>query len=519
MLAFEANDLLRLAIFSGLLGFAAFCISYSVLVWRRRNSGTASRLTWIRGLSYVSLLLGCIGIFYAWAASELQRRDGIASGSELFVVHARRDSVVQNLATGEEVAPGEAVAEFLPPANEARLAVLERQEAAARARLRVAQVNPVPVDPLLLQHYAHLRQQLTQAEGMRFELEESRREVEKDRVALLTSWTREKSQIAADLASADAAYAAAASQLQLAESAFRRTSALHKTKTITQPQFEEARAALLSASHEREKQRILVSSLKGRLEVLEKRFDSADATLSQQLAAIDADLVTVRGSIKAYSARLSEAERLLAADRQRARQAVAREVEAAEIEVTIAAAERKRAAEATQVRAPFDGRVVYRHPAPGLAPEGAPVLAISPGLGFLARIRLPAAEAEELAATPGSVRLALEHPLLQNYVTGRFLRSEPLPLEEGHVVALRERSAVRGHSRARKLPRTGARSPPLATLAPRKTGIHGSSAVFHRWCSGLFRGARARRSWRCDGGSRYGGGACERSRPGAARHK
>jgi len=38
MLPSEGSEILRVAILSGVIGFAGFCISYGFYVWRKRNS-------------------------------------------------------------------------------------------------------------------------------------------------------------------------------------------------------------------------------------------------------------------------------------------------------------------------------------------------------------------------------------------------------------------------------------------------------------------------------------------------
>ena len=110
---------------------------------------------------------------------------------------------------------------------------------------------------------------------------------------------------------------------------------------------------------------------------------------SEQLHDIKDDITKLGASIKADEAQLVEIQGLLLADRNRAKVAVEREVEAARIEASIATAERDRFIDMTQMRAPFSGHIVFRHPTPELAAEGAPVLALSAGPGFIAQIRMP----------------------------------------------------------------------------------------------------------------------------------
>jgi hypothetical protein len=51
---------------------------------------------------------------------------------------------------------------------------------------------------------------------------------------------------------------------------------------------------------------------------------------------------------------------------------------------------------------------------------------------------LPQAEADQLVSLGDPLPLALEHPVLHNIIPGRFVRVEPLLLENSHVIALFE---------------------------------------------------------------------------------
>jgi diguanylate cyclase (GGDEF)-like protein len=373
-----------------------------------------------------------------WGFSELESREGTAGGSDLFVVHARRDNAMMRLRPYDEVKAGEVVAEFIPPANQSQLAIKDFQQAQAQVRKEAIRVKPLSIDQGLVQREAQLRSQITQEEGFLLELQRSRREVEKDHSVLRTEWTREKSQLEAEIASVEKLQRAAASQLDITRAAMQQASDAFKKQIITQPVYDERRSALISAELEENKQQVALSSLTSRLRSLEERYNASDAASRQQLAQIDESLARISRSVEANKRQLASTERLLVEDRTRAKAVIERETEAAELEAAIAAAEKERSIDITQIKAPFGGHVVFRHPAPELAAEGSPVLAISAATGFIARIRLPQAEADQLVSLGDPLPLALEHPALHNIIPGRFVRVEPLLLENSQVIALFE---------------------------------------------------------------------------------
>jgi hypothetical protein len=401
MLVLEGADFLRIAIVGGVLGFAAFCASYSVLVWRKRNSRNDRQLSRVRQLAYFCIFSGAIGLFGTWAFSQLEKRDGIAAGSNLYVVHGRQDSAALRLTPRDEAQEGEVIAEFVSPANQSQRTLNDLHLAQAQMRWEAARAKPLVIDQVLVQREAQARLQIAQKEGFIFDLQRSQREVEKTRSALLTEWVREKNQIELDVA---------------------------RLLPIN-PR---------DAEHELNKRQLVITSLQSRLRSLEDRYNASDVRFSEQLHDIEDDITKLGTSIKVDEAQLVEIQGLLLADRSRAKAAVEREVEAARIETSIATAEKERFINTTQIKSPFSGHIVFRHPTPELAAEGAPVLALSAGPGFIAQIRMPRAEVAQLASSRWPVPLALEHPILHKIITGHFIRAEPLPSEDDQAIAFFE---------------------------------------------------------------------------------
>jgi diguanylate cyclase (GGDEF)-like protein len=225
------------------------------------------------------------------------------------------------------------------------------------------------------------------------------------------------------------------SQLEIARTAQQQAADAFKKQIITQPVYDMRRSNFISAEREVNTQQAALSSLRVRSQALEERFRQTDIALGQQLAQIGENTIKFSASLESYEAQLAGSERLLDEDRARARALVEREIEAADLETSIAAAEKERSIETTQLRAPFSGHVVFRHPTPGLAADGAPVLALSSGTGFLAHIRLPRAEADELASDRQPVPLMLDHPVLRNVISAKFVRFEPMPHMQDQVTA------------------------------------------------------------------------------------
>src|SRR5215208_5314539 len=140
MLAIEGQDLLRVALLAALVGFIAFCASYTLFMWRKRNQSHRGQTTRLVRVAHALSMFGCASLVGWWALNEFRGRSGIVGGSELFVVHARREGAVQHLTKAATVREGEILAEFLSPADQSRLASLDVQRAQARARREAGSV-------------------------------------------------------------------------------------------------------------------------------------------------------------------------------------------------------------------------------------------------------------------------------------------------------------------------------------------------------------------------------------------
>src|SRR5215203_4263490 len=436
MVALEGKDFLRLVIFSGIAGFAFFCVSYGVYVWKKRNApGSQSTSSGIPAAGQVLVLLGALALASSWAFNEFQGRNGVAGGGDLFVVHARRDSSAQKIPADVEVAEGAVLAEFMSPADQARLTAIEAQQAKARAKREATKASPLLFDQALLQEQSYLRAEQSQLKGFAFDLQRSIRETEKNRADLIAAWGREKSQLEVELAAADAELNSAVSRLDVAARALGRAEELKKRGFTYQQTLDQRGSDQTVASLSAQRYTTVKASASRRLEALSQQFRTDDKALQRHLDALKADFFAVQNNLSDVSARLAEAEARVDADRARARRAVAGEVEAAEHEIAVLAAEKDRLLEAFQVRAPFSGHVVYRATAPGLVNDNQPILAISTGMGFTARIRMPKGELDQLERATRPLQLALDEPVLHKFFTGRFVRAEPMAFEPDRVIA------------------------------------------------------------------------------------
>ena len=426
----EASDVLRIAVISGLIGFGVFCVSFSMSVWFRRNRARPNRAA---RFSFLALTLGVFGVAGNWAYNEFSSRNGIVGGQDLFVVHAKRNVTIDNLAQGR-VEKGERLAEFLPPSLDGQLAVIDSHIKQAQSKIDFFDMRALPVDTTLPQRRLQLRQQIDQAAAMALDIQKSRREVERALLETRTQYAEKLSQNDARVAAEKQEVATATSQIEVAQSAVQRTADSRKSGVGTVVAVEEKTATYLSQILARNKAQSNLASLRTYREVLVENYDRALASLGLQLSALDVELAANRQAVKRLKEETIDTDRAIGDDRSRAAEATVRERQAAVHELEALKAERVGLLAATRVNAPFAGEVVYRHPAPGFAPENTPVLALSAGHGFVARVWVPTREIEAIKAA-GRVQLALEQPILNKFFEGEYRSFEEAPYEKDRVIA------------------------------------------------------------------------------------
>jgi hypothetical protein len=97
---------------------------------------------------------------------------------------------------------------------------------------------------------------------------------------------------------------------------------------------------------------------------------------------------------------------------------------------------------------------VYRHPSPGLAGDNVPVLAISSGTGFNARVWMPREAVSEVAHA-GEVLFQLDNVVLRKFFVGQFRKAEEVPHEDRVIAHFDAKLPIEA------ITELGARSEPL----------------------------------------------------------
>jgi diguanylate cyclase (GGDEF)-like protein len=429
---FTTGDLLRIAVLGGFVGLVIFVASYASVVWIKRNKGSSTRPV-VAKVGSGAIVLGVLGLVASWAFGSLVPRPGVVDGNNLFVVHNRTDSTVSSLAEQGQVKLGAVVAEFRPSGLDGQLAAIDNQIKEALAQADNLRSRALPLDAVLLQRQAQSRSQLSEQRQFGFELQRSGRILEREHLALQSGWAKETAQIGADLASSMKSLETTTAQVTSSKAALDRVTEMFRQQLTTAPRMEERTSAFLAFRHDQDRDQVAVTELQRRAESLNERYKTSNTSFTQQVAAVRSGMALTSAKVAELGLLDQEVERQIGSDRLRAAVQVEGEVAAARMRVETLRSERRTLLEATLVKAPFGGKIVYRHPSPGLAADGAPVLALSASTGFVARVLMSEREAEQIKEA-GLIWFALADPSLVKQFSGTFQMLEKTS-EANRVIA------------------------------------------------------------------------------------
>src|SRR5690349_21612288 len=125
-------SLVRYLLFSGLLGFSVFCISYAAHVWKRRNQAVGMnphRAGTLRFWSLSAIAVGVLLVVLAATMREVLHPAGLLSSNQLFTLRAEKDLQAEFLVKQDQVKKGEVIARISSPASLAEQKQLTFQKA------------------------------------------------------------------------------------------------------------------------------------------------------------------------------------------------------------------------------------------------------------------------------------------------------------------------------------------------------------------------------------------------------
>jgi hypothetical protein len=435
---FDDTSVLRFALLSGLIGFAVFCVSYAVQVWRRRNKSLKSKepfsvLQSLKRFCFLAASLGILGIFVSLAIREVVRPAGLLEGNELVTIRAREDFDLEYLHAGDTIRPGETLARFHDPNHAAKIAKLKLQRSGLLAEKDSLQLKPLMLDndlvrqlqnviakeqqlqiamtQLLPEHYATLRA------GAVSNL--SRKEELVRLESKILQWK-------AELELGKAKHKFHAGKLQ-------RVLKLGKQAVSTE-EIETQQQMVDLHALEMAKLQKDIESFQQEQKQLEQGLANFDELTGQQAQELKDEIKNLQNELTLVREQEKDVRKKYEKELVRAEQFRAEEIRQIDLKIEECAAELTGLTGTVTLVAPHAGQIWFRAPAPKSIHKQGPVLVLGPEQGARVKIRLPASQLEALAQA-GDVLLRLTGPRFPQRFKGSFHRAKALPQEPDYVLA------------------------------------------------------------------------------------
>jgi multidrug resistance efflux pump len=434
----RAEVFLHFIIAGGVAGFAVYCASYAFHVWKNRNASLAGgraggrrRFKIAFGFLLVVGILLCAGGHGLRYAAD---RSGRLSAEQIYTVRLPdRSSVAAPLADGT-VRKGDVVARFESPERSAKARGLALKVKSLEAEKQITLAQSPQLDKELVRQQQELATERRHLEYSRDHLMPSRDTLERERLKEVADQRDRVLRLEAEMDRLTDELAQAEARGELARRQMERTTQLAKTNNasgeelgIKEVEVKVAAAQISQVQNQQKHAKELHRQAKVDLQLAEEVAATHNKAISQLIAGMGQRLHELLPAEKPLKSALDS-------DLAKAEQRRAFRLEQLELELKQSQLELAGLEEVLTVRAPFDGQVAFREPAPNNLMEDSPILVLAPSDAMRLRVRLPAREIELLRRS-GDVVLELPEGHLERYFPGRLAESRPMANDSGYALA------------------------------------------------------------------------------------
>jgi hypothetical protein len=441
--------LFNLIIGGGAAGFAAYCGSYALHVWRTRNASRRSpggrRRHVTLGWSIALVASGLLIMLVAFAQRYIADRRGVLSADNVFTLRLPEKSTVESLApmssfagnTGGRditIEAGSVLARFRSPQRAAEADALVLKQQVLQAEKRIVQRQPFPLDAELVRQHQDLVTERRHLEASRDQLVPAKDLVDRERARegakrvelkrLMAEIDRLNGELSQTLPRKELAEAHSARLRRLAEGNVAGADELAVKQAEAKVLELEVQKLTIQLAHAREQKEQVAADLK-----------QMEGVTTGQLDMLNREIDRLRHRLARLPSEEPPLKEQLTADLARAEAGREARLQQIDVELRQCVAELAGLRRTLIVAAPFAGRVAFRAAAPNNVAEGDPILVLAPADGFRLQLRLAASEARSLARA-GPVVLELDdEPAVERRFEGRLVTTRSLAHDLRHVMA------------------------------------------------------------------------------------
>ena len=432
------TPIIRLIAFSCLIGFVVFCLSYSTLVWRRRNRSTgAADAGWLqrkRGLFAASVVFGLLLMAVAAAVREAVSSEATVTTENFYIPRATEEMHALKVAREGPIAKGELLVQFMSPKVTAELEEAGLKLKRMEAEQKALPLLPLPLDSELIRRHQNAeseRRSLQDATNSTLSaLETAVRELRQQIDAKHETLTKTDGDVEVNVKELRQAQ----DRLKITRTQLDREQALETRGAIPATELDDRRKEVSMLEAEVAKQKSREGNLATQKKQLEEMIVKLTALEQSQTTQLRDARDRTKTDLTRAAAVSAEYQAKLEADTGRAAKLRASEIDQMALKVGETRAAMTGLQDRLERRAPFAGRVFYAHPSGGSVPVNTPVVVMGPEDGFRTRVRILASQLEALK-TARDVSLDVGEGQLSRVFPATYRQSFPLPAEPNYVIA------------------------------------------------------------------------------------
>ncbi len=429
---------LRFVLISGLVGFAVFCISSAVLVWRRRQTSARRRTGGggtLRPVGTSLLVAGLLCLGVAVAVREVNRVEGMLSSKGLYAIRASDDDYqVTYLLEGTTVSQGTVIARFESPEAEAQVQELQLKCQRLIKQRAALQLEPLELDNELVRHHQNAITAVNQLRASVGQLLPEHESVVRQATMERLSRQEKIARLVVDISTSEGQLVQTRAHRVYLARELERAKRLNERSAVAQSEVDAWQKQLQDSDTSIENLQRQLQGLQDEKVQLQQSLAEIASLASQQRETLSAELQTSRHDCGEKQSQQQQLSDKLTQDVQRASRLRQHELEQLDLQVQECQAQLAGLNKTLTIQAPYDGTVVYRDPSPRSAQQLQPIFVLARQPGFRLEAMLPRRCVTALEQAE-RVTIELLHPAVERYFSGSYLRCRPLPERPGYVVA------------------------------------------------------------------------------------
>jgi hypothetical protein len=432
------NDvpLLKFMVLASLVGFVAFCASYTVLVWKKRHQSSAGATTArsrLRRWSVTGIVLGSLGLLITLVVREAVRAEGMLGGDGLYAIRATPDMRIVQLAEEGLVKEGEVVARFTSSEALADIQKAELNRDQLRNEKEILPSRPLPLDPELVRQHNLAEAAWNQLNSDLTFKRSSRETAGRDNMPPIIQQRDNLANINRDWKLAEGDLQQTRVKLEVARKQLDREQKLANRQNVSSNDLNDRQKEVGALEVDIIKFEAQLAATQERRRVCMESLAKLEQKAAAQDARLEADERDAKAKLVAAEIAKTDAVRKLADDAKEALKRRNWEMEDQDIKIKLAEVQIEAKLNKLEVKAPYEGEVVYRHASPGAAFNNGPVLVMKPkdgGLRF--HFRLPDNQVKALSAA-NTITIELEETAnnIEQRFPSKFLQATALARDPG----------------------------------------------------------------------------------------